>query len=383
MIKVLHLITGLNTGGAEMMLYKLLSRMDREKFTNIVVSMLDKGFLGDKMSELGIPVYTLNMKRGIPNPKGVWLLYKILKKENPDILQTWLYHADLLGLIAGKLAKVPRLAWNIRCSNMDMSQYSKLSGLILKILAKTSGMPDVVLVNSNSGRNFHENIGYKPRKWEVIFNGFDLDRFHPAPSNLKKKFREELGLPENAFLIGIVARYDIMKGYEYFINAAKYFLNTCKADKKVFFIMVGKGVDEKNKDLLQLIEKLCVKDNVFLLGERKDISSIMSILDVMVSSSIFGEGFPNVVGEAMSCAIPCVVTDVGDSAFIVGNNGIVVPPKNAKALAEALLTMFEMKSEKLKEIGYRARKHIENIYDLDIIVKKYEQMYESMIRILI
>jgi glycosyltransferase involved in cell wall biosynthesis len=186
--------------------------------------------------------------------------------------------------------------------------------------------------------------------------------------------RKELNLPENIVLIGQIARYDPMKDHLNFLQATKSLLRN-RSD--VRFILVGRNVDFNNTELVTSIVKLNISEFVHLLGERYDLPSVMPALDIVCSSSC-SEGFSNVIAEAMACGIPCVVTDVGDSALIVGNTGRVVPPKNPEALAAAWSDLIKMGPEYRRELGVAARKRIEENYNLPDIVKRYENLYEEL-----
>ncbi len=374
MIKIVHLITGLNIGGAEMMLYKLVSGMDRKHFQNTVVSMTDSGTLGEKIKALGVPVHTLNMKRGVPNPLGFWRFFKLLLAERPQILQTWLYHADLLGSLAGWLARIPYIIWNVRASVFRREDHSKLFFLTLKLLAKLSKMPKAVIVNSSAGRAAHEQLGYRPVRWEIIPNGFNIDIFHPS-KDARLKLRHDLGLFEQTFLIGLVARFDPMKDHMNFLKAVN---RICEIRTDVHFIMVGQGVTHDNFILMKQIAALGIDKYVHLLGERDDIPDITAALDTATVSS-YSEGFPNVVGEAMSCGVPCVVTNVGDSAYIVGDTGIVVPPSNPEAMAEAWNGLLSMSKDEYDLLSRAARERIASSFSIDTITKQYEGLYADVL----
>jgi len=369
-IKILHLITTLSTGGAEINLYKLLASFDREKFSHTVVCMTKTGSVGKKIESLGVPVISLSMRRGIPTPLAILNLMRILRNKKPKILSTWLYHADLLGLIAGKMTGVPKVVWNIRCGYMDMARYSVLSLLVVKVLAKLSAYPNMVIANSCAGVKNHESLGYHPGKWEVVHNGFDTDLLRPDEAK-RKNIRKELGISGDVFLIGMVGRYDHMKDHETFLKAAG---NISKTDGNVKFILAGPGVDEKNSDLLSIIKNLELDGRVILLGERDDIPSIMTSLDIYTLSSR-GEGFPNVVGEAMACGVVCVVTDVGDAGAIVADTGVVVPPENPTALADGWRKVISMGPDEISVMGAKARGRIEKKYKLSMAVEKYQDIY--------
>lgn len=372
-MKIVHVITDLDIGGAEMMLYKLLLHMDRRRFDNVVVSMTNKGACGMDIEALGFPVVHLNMRRGIPNPVGLLRLVNLLRKEHPTILQTWLYHADLLGLLAGKLARVSSLVWNLRCSDMDMRHYSWLSRFVIWILVKLSALPTAVMVNSEAGRSFHEKLGYRPQRWVLIPNGFDLARFRPD-AEARKSIRQELGLSDDTVLIGLIARYDPMKGYANFLQAAGVLLERYGG---VHLVLAGRGIERGNEELEGLIRASGKGGNFHLLGERRDIPQILAALDILTSSS-FGEGFPNIIGEAMACGVPCVVTDVGDSRMILGKTGRVVPAGEPYALAAAWGEMIEMGPRSRFELGTASRRRIEEHFSLSGIVARYEEFYEEL-----
>lgn len=372
--KIIHLITDLDTGGAEMMLLKLLAHMDGERFANVVISLTDRGTLGEQIAALGVPVFTLGMRRGLPNPLGIGRLVRLLRQEKPDILQTWLYHADLLGTISSRLVHVPTLCWNIRCSDMDMSRYSRLSRLVLHILAGLSGCPDIVIVNSEAGRRLHETLRYSPRRWEIVPNGFDLNRFHPDPA-ARQSLREKLDVPPDTVLIGLVARYDPMKDHQTFLEAAGLL---ARQRDDAHFVLVGRGASQHNPQLAELIDALKLEGRVHLLDERSDIPRIMAALDILALSSAFGEGFPNVVGEAMACGIPCVATDVGDAASIIGETGIVVQPRDPAGMADAWKQLIEMPDAERQALGKDARRRVERLFSIESIVGRYQSLYRGI-----
>jgi glycosyltransferase involved in cell wall biosynthesis len=373
-IKITHLISTLEIGGAEIQLAQLLASATREQFRHSVISLIDAGPVAEMIRSQGIPVYSLGMERSVPSLSSIWKLHQLLSIERPQILQTWLYHADLLGLIVGKLARVPSLVWNVRCSDVDMEHYPKLSKLVRTALSRLSVLPDVVIVNSAAGRAAHARIGYRPRRFEVIPNGIEVDRFRPDCS-AAAWLRGELRLSGEAVLIGLVARYDPMKDHEMFLVAAR---QVCGKHPRAHFILSGKFVDKSNTRLTKLIESYGLTQRIRLLGGRSDIERITAAFDIACSSSAFGEGFSNAVGEAMACGVPCVVTDCGDSALIVGSTGRVVPPRNAKAFANALCELIEAGPEIRRELGEKGRARIAERYDVNRMAARYDQVYLSL-----
>lgn len=372
-IKVVHLITSLSTGGAETMLFRLLGGMDRDKFSNMAISVTDEGTLGGQIREMGIPVHALHMRRGMPNPAGLWRLVRILRRERPVILQTWLYHSDLIGLVAARATRVPHVVWNIRCSETDERYTTGLTGIVLRLLARFSRSPDAVVVNSEAGQRSHENLGYHPRRWEVIPNGIDIEAFRPDPG-ASGTVRAELQIGPDCPLIGLVARYDPLKDHRTFIDATAEFL---RAGGDAHFVLAGYGVDNANEALAKRIRELGIADRVHLLGERDDISRLNAAFDVATCSST-GEGFPNVLAEAMACGTPCVSTDVGDARALIGDTGLLVPKENPSALAQAWRVLADAGPGKRNDLGGAARARITHCYDLRSITQRYEAFYEGL-----
>jgi glycosyltransferase involved in cell wall biosynthesis len=372
-LKVVHLITGLNVGGAEMMLYRLLVGMERCRYANVVVSLIDPGPMGKRIEDLDIPVYSLGMPRGRPDILGLIALSRLLSRERPHILQTWLYHAGLLGLISGKLAGVPHILWNVRSANPDLCRYPQLTAWTIKAGALLSFQPSGVIINSEFGRSLHASMGYRPRRWAVIPNGFDLERFVPDAS-AREVVRSELGLCSDTVLVGLIGRYHPMKDHQTFLQAAMLLL---ERHKNVHFLLAGRDISPANAELTQIIAEHRAERSVHLLGERADMPRLMASLDILTSSSTT-EAFPNVVGEAMACEVPCVVTDVGDSAAIVDNTGLVVPAGQPEAMARAWQQLIDAGATRRNALGQLARERIRQNYSIERIVQTYAELYESL-----
>ncbi len=373
-MKILHLITGLELGGAEMMLYKLLSRTDRNRFDSVVISLTEGGPISEKIAALGIPLYSLKMERGRVSPQAIGRLIRLIRRERPAILQTWLYHADLLGSVAARLAGNPKVVWGVHNSYLDMSQYRRLSSWTVKACTRLSRLPRAAVVVSEVGRDYHIKIGYHPREWALITCGFDTNLFRPDEA-ARTSVRLELGLEPDAPLIGLIARFDPQKDHANFLQAARH-LRDWQPD--AHFILAGTNITNENSELMRLLEKEQLQNKVHLLGPRHDIPRLSAALDVATTSSAFGEAFPNVIGEAMACGVPCVVTDVGDSAKIVGDTGKVVPPKDPEALAHAWKELLDLPPVQRQQLGLQARQRIEHLFALDRIVNQYETLYEKL-----
>lgn len=360
------------------MLYRLATRMDLVRFQSRVVSLLEPGPMADKLTEAGIRVDSLGMTRGIPAPTGLTRLVRIIRSWQPDVVQTWLYHADLAGLIATRLAFPlgggPKVAWNIRCSYMALDEYRALTGMTLKACTWLSRYPDVVITNSEAARNFHMELGYTSPRFEVVPNGFNLDKFAPD-SEARLAIRKEFSIPTDAQVIGHVARFDAMKDHQTLIAALGKVL---AKHPDVFCLLVGRDVDTDNTQLTSWINEAGIpRDRLRMPGERTDMERIMAAMDVHVSSSI-GESFPNVVGESMACGVVNIVTDVGDSARIVGDTGKVVLPRDATALAEAVIRQLQQVSKDRSRSSARARKRIQDKFSLATVVSRMSRLYEEL-----
>jgi len=257
---------------------------------------------------------------------------------------------------------------------MDLRQYPFHTRFIFKILAMLSSVPNIVFVNSHQGLAHHQKCGFHPRRWHLIPNGFDVSHFAPNESR-RDALRRELGLPLESRLIIFPARFDVMKDHETFLRAAKIVAG--KRDD-VYFVLAGKDIDEKNSTLLRLIKELSLQSKVVLLGERNDIANILPGVDVVGLSSAFGEGFPNILGEAMACAVPCVASDVGDIRDIAAQTGIIVPPRDPQAMAAAWCKTLDLPAEERHKLGDMARNRIRDNYSIETVTAIYEEIYEQM-----
>jgi glycosyltransferase involved in cell wall biosynthesis len=374
-VVITYIITDLGTGGAEKMLYHLLSKISRLHFQPIVISLMDKGTLGDRIEKLGISVYTIGMKRGVPTPATFLRLVAILRHLKPDIIQGWMYHGNLAAQLAKffSLQKIP-VIWSIHHSIASLSLEKKMTRAIIKLGAITSRFTQGIVFVSKNSKAQHEALGYPANLNFIIPNGFDTSLFQPS-EEAKLKLREELNLSEESFLIGLIGRYHPMKDHANFLKASALL---AKKIPSIHYVIVGTDADCNNQILLNLIQELGISNQVHLLGERSDIPTITAALDILALSSAYGEAFPLVVGEAMSCCVPCVVTDVGDSAWIVGDTGRVVPPRDADALANAWEELILLSKDERKALGKLARARILEFFSLDFVIKQYENLYESI-----
>jgi glycosyltransferase involved in cell wall biosynthesis len=373
-VRVTHLITDLAVGGAELMLARLVRKAMAGRIDASVISLGSIGPIGEELRSAGVPVFGLEMKPGRLTPLALGRLVRILRRLQPQVLQTWLYHADMCGLLAGTLAHVPNIAWNIRCAELDPRDHSRFLPPLLRTLAFASRWPAVVICNSNAGQRAHERLGYRPRRWEVIPNGFDTEVFRPRPE-ARQQVHAQLGVAENIRVVGVLGRFHPMKDHATFLRAANI---VCHSHADVHFVAAGRSVSN-NSALLEMRREMRLTNLVHLLPERNDAAQFLAGLDVSVSSS-YGEAFPNVVAEAMACGTPTVATDVGDSASIVGDAGFVVPPRNPEALAASISKVLGLDGQTRAALSTAARSRIVAQFSLDHTASCYAHLYTQLAR---
>src|SRR5258708_7873899 len=369
---IVHLITGLQPGGAENQLQQLVLASDNCRFRHTVISLLEGGAIASELKAAGIEVHSLGMKRGLPSPVGMVRLVRLLRRLRPDVLHCWLYHACLIGLAAGKLAGIPRVVWGLRSANPTLRGYGLTTRAVVRLCAKLSFLPDAVVVNSEAARTVHQKWGYRTARMRVIPNGVDVLRFSPNPE-ARISVREELGIDHDSLLVGLFARASPMKDHETFLRAAKLVLAQYP---DVRFLMVGERITTDNGALSRLIRENALQQVVRLVGPRRDLPRLTAALDIACLSS-WSESFPNVVVEAMACAVPCVVTDVGDARFIVADTGTVVPPSAPQALAEAMGALVAMEEAERAALGQKARDRVCAKFTLQKTLSAYEDIYEG------
>jgi len=369
----MHVITGLTAHGAEMMLWKLLSSL-KGSCDPLVVSLSDDVTIRPLISQLGIPVHVLGMRRAAPNPFRALSIIPRARRFHPQLIQGWMYHGNLMASLAGvSLQKRIPVLWNIRQSLYDIAAERRLTSAVIRLGALLSRHPAAIIYNSRTAAQQHEAFGYHAGRRVVIPNGFDCQAFRPN-GDARRKVRAELGIGNDAILIGLIARYHPMKDHAGFLHAAGL---VARVHPEARFLFVGKGVTRNELALRKAIEEEQLEDRTFLLGERWDMAHVTAALDIACSASAWGEGFSNAIGEAMACGIPCVVTDIGDSALIVADTGLPVPPRNPQALAHAIDRLIEAGAEQRQLLGAAARLRIEGEFSLPAIARRYEELYQE------
>ncbi len=371
-MKVMHIITGLDDGGAEAVLFRLISKS--QNYSHVVVSLMDEGKYGPVFEAMGIRVFCLGMSPGRLSFSSVWQLRSCIVSESPDVVQTWMYHADFLGGIAARISGIRTIVWGIHHSTLEKGKAKGTTIAIAKVSALLSHVvPEKIVCCAKKSLEVHRDIGYSRNKMIVIPNGYDLSEFMVDDLSASQ-LRASLGIGSETFLLGKVGRYDPFKDHENLLSAL-YELKLSGADFKC--LLVGRGLTSETPKLVARINELGLTDKVILAGQRTDIPAVMNALDLHVLSSS-SEGFPNVLAEAMACGTPAVSTDVGDAGEIVGDPALLCPPRNPKALSELMLTMRGEWLERPDDWANRRMRcveHIKNKFSIERMVAAYEQCW--------
>ena len=371
--KSLHIITSLSVGGAETMLLRLIKHKPDLAKSTIVISLTDNGEIGRILESLGASVICLGMHNWSSIFKALFKLKKIIQNEKPDIIHTWMYHANILGGIAAFIAKNKNIIWSIRRSEFTRDE-SLSTFIVMRIGAIFSNViPKVVVCVAESGLENHQKYGYKPDNMIVIPNGFDLEQLKPDQV-IRKEIRKELNIYDDEVVIGCVGRFHESKGYEILIASS---MEVIKLHKKVRYLLIGRDLDQQNIILMEWLNNTGFSDHFLLAGEKHNVSDYMSAMDIFCLSSIT-EGFPNVLGEAMASELPCVATSVGDVQKITGNNAILVQPNDKKLLTKGLCEMLNMDKKKRHRMGLIGRKKIEQEYPTKLACERHFNLYLSI-----
>jgi glycosyltransferase involved in cell wall biosynthesis len=372
-LKVLHIITGLVQGGAEAVLYRVVTATS-PGIEHIVVSLIDSGYYGDLFRQRGVPVHALNMPRGRLSWNGMRELYRIIRSSHPDVVQTWMYHANLIGGLVARMAGVRSIVWGIHAATLDR-RYDKFGTRVVGWLCAvfSSVLPTVTLFVSRESMDAHRAMGFRTPMEIVVFNGIDLVQFNIDRSQ-GQRIRAEWGIRSGERVVGFVARWDPYKDHPNLLRALAIL-----AGESIPFrlVLAGMGMDSHNAELSALVGQYGLDKHVILAGARPDVPAIMNALDLHVLSSA-GEAFGNVTLEAMACGTPCVSTDVGSAKSLVGDTGWVVQPRDALSLAEGIKAAFRALDERGKEaIGKACRARVAERFSLDAMAQAYSNVWRD------
>jgi glycosyltransferase involved in cell wall biosynthesis len=371
MIKILHIITGLEVGGAELMLKRLIEADPAYIPNTAVVSLTTLGLIGENLRAKGVLVHVLGLRSSFDLLVNFISLIKLLRFLKPSTVQTWMYHSDLLGGLAAKLAGPYPVVWNIRSTAIPQGVFSVTFWVIRLCAFFSYFIPDHIICCSNSARIAHVKLFYDSKKFSIIPNGYNFSEF-VFQSNIRAEARLVLGFNIDTIVICVVGRFDPLKDFHNFVIASKYL---AAKHNNVEFLMIGKGNDCSNAILRVWIEEAGLIDKFKLIGQQSNVAYYLSAADVFCLSSL-SEAFPNVLVEAMAMGLPCVVTSAGDAADILGDPQFVVPVSDSFALSNALLRMCEIHPVDRKLLGERNSLKVREKYQIEKIRRKYQDIYD-------
>jgi glycosyltransferase involved in cell wall biosynthesis len=374
-MKIIHVIIGLNLGGAESMLARLIETHNSLSPTlrHVVISLTTEGQIGARLAQAGVEVRALGMVSLFQTPWTMVRLFLLLRKERPDIVQTWMYHADLIGGMTARIAGIRRVLWGIRTS--DITKGGSRLTLVIRWLCTWLSwfVPIRIVCAAEAAKKLHIALGYRADLMMVIPNGLDVDKMVAHP-HLVATLRAEKFPSLTTLVIGMVGRFNEVKGQKNFVEAAGLI---ARQRPDVSFLMVGRGCDESNPVLDRWIAETGFPQRFVLLGEREDVPVCLAAMDIFVLPSRT-EGFPNVLVEAMAMGRPCATTNVGDSALVLGNFGEVVPPDDAHALAQGLERMLAMPTAARLALGLEGRQRIEQEYSMIRCAARFAALYKDV-----
>lgn len=371
-LKIVHVITGLNTGGAETALCRLLESLRPPQFEHVVVALGPEGALSTRVAKVAV-LHHLGMRSGRVAPAEVWRLRGLIKRYQPDIIHGWMDHANLMAVVAAWGLTVP-IIWGVRRSLYEIEREKRTTRLVIRAGAYLSRRPTRILYNSAVSKMQYTASGYSAARALVIPNGIDIARFKPDCA-ARMCVRSELGITSEALAIGLIARVHPMKDHSNFLRAAAHFV---AKNSRVVFVLVGDGASADNGELGEEIDQLHLREYVKLCGHRMDIADLNNALDIASSSSCWGEAFSNTIAEAMACGKPCVATDLSDIREIIGETGIVVPPRDPVALSSGWAKLAELGHQGLRALGESARARVVERYTLTAVAGRYADLYTAV-----
>ncbi len=370
------LIRSLNRGGAERQLAMLAANLPRD-FEPTVLTFYDGGPIWDELAQApGVRLRSLKKRGRWEVVAFVLRLTRLLRQSRPSILHCYLVEPSILGLIAARAAGVPVVIWGVRASDVDFSQYDRAQRIAFRLSVFLSRFPTAIVANSARGREYHQRQGYAAARFDVVPNGIDTERFRPCAA-ARFALRDRWGIRSDDLLIGIAARLDPMKGHSTLLHAIRQ-ISVGRPGVKL--VCVGSGPPAYVRYLQDLSNALGLGSRVLWVGEMPEMSEVYPSFDIACSASSFGEGFSNSIGEAMACGVPCVVTNVGDGASIVGDTGLVVEPNVAQLLAEALEQFAALSSPARAVLGQQARDRIVAFFGKAAMIAATVTVYRGLLK---
>ena len=376
MLKIAHVIVGMQNGGAEMMLRRLVEAGSQgvNGVMHVVISLTELGYHGTALRAQGVEVHALGLRGPLALLVGVFKLTTLLRRVKPQIVQTWMVHSDLLGGIAARLVGVAHVIWGIRTT--DYSVESRSTRAVRWLCARLSSLiPDRIVCAAQASLVASAQAGYDTRKLMVIPNGFDVAALR-AHLGAGAAIRQHYWPGAEHVVVGCLGRYNPAKDHANFVSAAGLLAARFPACR---FLMVGRDLSSANSALMEQIQSTGFADRFVLLGERLDPAACLDAMDVFVLPSRT-EGFPNVLGEAMAMGLPCVTTDVGDAHFLLGDAGHVVPACDAAALAQAVTHLLDLPESERKALGAKGRMRVEKAFSMTASVHKFYKLYQALLQ---
>ncbi len=367
----MHIISGLATGGAEAMLLKLIGTANPKTHQHFVISLMDMGTIGKKLMR-HCPVYCIDLKRNHPSPLAIAKLVFLVRRLQPDLIQGWMYHGNLAACLCGQILN-KRYFWNIRASLSSRTSYPFLTRFIVNLNRRLSKRVECIIANSHQAIKEHKQAGFSKHNWLYLPNGFEC-----ANLEMKKvgERRTTFGkkLPSDAFIFLHAARYHPFKNHLGFVAAVSKLM---KKDQRLFCIMAGNGVDSRNEELMSSLVRSGVRERFQLMGDVDNMSTLYEEVDYLILNSLWGEAFPNVLGEAMSFGVPCITTAVGDSAEIVGDCGWTCAVASPEELTQAMIEATELAPTDYIQLSARCQARVRERYEIKQVSEAYENAYES------
>ena len=373
-MRVVFLVRSLNYGGVERQLVILAKSMDKTRFEPVVVCFYGGGPLESELVQAGIRVIALGKHSRWDVVGFLWRLSRTIGELKPDVLHGYLPVPNFLAALLKLFYPTMRVVMGVRTSGKDLARYDWTFRASFWLERFFTGLADLVILNSQAGKTAYVKKGFRPDKMMVISNGIDTGVYSPN-REIGRALREEWGVPATAVLIGIIGRLDPMKGHAVFLQAAARLESS-----RLRFVAVGDGSPAYRQQLVDIGSSLGLANRLVWAPSRRDVARVYNALDICCSASLFGEGFPNVVGEAMASGIPCVVTDVGDSAWVAGAGGLTVVPNDCDALSETLARISRLTNEERSALGQQARKRIVENFSVEVMVRRTEDALDGLMR---
>lgn len=373
-----HITTSLDMGGAQTMLAKLIEicALNPMAAQPWIVTLRPPGVLAGRLAATGCDIYSLGARTAFAGPSALLRLARVTGRKRPDLLQGWMYHGNLAASIAGLMAAHPvPVIWNVRHSLADPASEKRSTRALLKLSAMLSHRTAAIIYNSKTAAREHEAIGFAPKRAVHIPNGFNCSVF--SPDRGRRAYLQRLfGIKPGTLVVAMVARSHPMKDHLNLISAVA---RARGEGHDLHLLLVGTDLDEPGNTAATAARMALPADRLTISGERLDVAEWLPGVDMVALSSAWGEGFPNILGEAMACGVPCVTTDVGDSAWVVGDAGMAVPPGNTAALATAIADLAAMPSETRHAVGSRGRARVTEHFEIDKIVKTYRELWSAVL----